>query len=183
MSAKRKILLLFSTFFLFSIANAQFDFSYISVKGFSGFGGGSFLDLGILIRNGDIIMAEPNCQFFGKGDVFIFPVLAGYRHYLSGKGHGLYMEPLAGYTFGSTSITQTNASGTPVTDGRGDTLSQKGNGFTAGIGVGYSFQKFPAYGIEFKYEHIFLPGHPQINILSFGLSYMILLKRRPGHDF
>jgi hypothetical protein len=73
--------------------------------------------------------------------------------------------------------------GTPVTNDKGDTISQRGNGFTAGVGLGYIFPRLPAYGVEFKYEHIFLPGHPEINMISLGWSYMILLKRRPVHDF
>ena len=182
MTNKREILLLFSSLFFIATASAQFEFSHFSIKGSSGYGGGGLLDFGVPMHNGDIIMAEGSCQFFGTKDIFIVPVLAGYRHVFNGNVSGWYIEPLAGYTFGSTSIAKTNASGAPLTDRRGDTLSQKGNGFTAGIGVGYSFRKFPDNGIELKYDHIFLAGHPQINMLSFGLLYMILIKRRSSRQ-
>jgi hypothetical protein len=86
MADKREVLLLFCLLFFFSGANAQFELAHYSAKGSSGFGFGGYLDGGVPITNGDIIMIEGNADFFGTGVVFIYPVLAGYRHYLRGKG-------------------------------------------------------------------------------------------------
>ena len=52
---------------------------------------------------------------------FIFPILAGYRHMLSGRTYGFYLQPMTGYTIGSTAIIRKNAGGQPATNANGDT--------------------------------------------------------------
>ncbi len=108
---------------------------------------------------------------------FVFPTLAGIRHMLNGKCQGFYVEPLTGYMFGSTTIPRTNAAGKPVTNAYGDTVDQKGTGIMAGFGFGYLFPRSNCYNIELRYEHTFLDGHPQIDILALRFAYTFVFPK------
>ena len=185
MRKNKSCLLLFSVLFSLASANAQADFAHLIAKGSTGFprsyGGGAFLEFGLPVNGGDKPIIEPGTYFFGNRGrwVFIFPLLTGYRHTLNGKGYGLYVQPVLGYTAGSTAIPTTTASGQPVTDRQGDTLRQKGNGLTAGLGLGYLFKRlFNDYSCELRYEHIFAAGYPKIAMLSFRFVYTFSLKNK-----
>jgi hypothetical protein len=183
----KKIILLFCSLFSLAFANAQVDFAHLVSKGSAGFGwgfgGGAFLEWGLPLAHGDKIIVEPSNYFFGnKGHwVFIFPILTGYRHILSSKGYGLYVQGVTGYTIGSTAIVKTYSSGEPVTNARGDTLMQKGHGFTAGLGIGYLFSSrgfWNDYSLELRYENVFNGGYPKIAMLSLRYVYTMSFRRR-----
>src|ERR1700743_515935 len=169
-----KVILLISSLLPLTFANAQVIVEHLYVKGGSpgfpyAFGSGTFLEIAARAGDHDKIIFEPGMDYFANRSqwVLIFPILAAYRHYLSSKDYGLYLQPVAGYTGGTTAITKKDGSGSPVTDTHGDTLQQKGNGITAGLGLGYTFKGIMNdYSIELRYEHIFVPADPQITMIS-----------------
>jgi hypothetical protein len=171
---------LFYTLFSFSGASAQTEISHLFVKGYYPVSTGAFLDIGIRTTRSNMLMIEPSLEYFVHGSsqyAFVFPTLAGIRHMFNGTGHGFYIEPLAGYMFGSTTIPKTNAAGRPLTDANGDTIDQKGNGVMAGIGLGYIIPHSNAFTIELRYEHTFIDGHPQLDILGLRFTYTLIFRR------
>ena len=180
----RKIILLtllFGSILQFTAANAQTEFSQLFVKGYVSPGTGAYLDIAFSAPGHDNWwMIEPSLEYFYnyRDDyAFVFPTLAGIRHVLNGKCYGFYVEPLAGYMFGSTTIPRTNAAGKPVTNANGDTVDQKGTGIMAGFGFGYLFPHSGHYNIELRYEHTFHDGHPQIDILALRFAYTLVFPR------
>jgi hypothetical protein len=179
------IVLLFGSLLPFTAANAQTEISQLFLKGYASMGTGAYLDIAISApRRGNWWMIEPSMEFYNNNYqghyAFVFPTLAGIRHILNGKHHGFYVEPLAGYMFGSTTIPRTNAAGKPVTNANGDTVDRKGTGIMAGLGFGYLFPHSGCYNIELRYEHPFHDGHPQIDILALRFAYTLTFckKRR-----
>jgi hypothetical protein len=181
LSMKKNIpfIFLFWALLSFTRANAQTEITHLFVKGYVPASSGAFLDIGIPVTCDNMLMIEPSLEYFVKGDdyAFVWPMLAGIRHMFNHTDHGLYAEPLAGYMFGSTTIPKTASSGAPLTDANGNPIQQKGNGVTAGFGLGYSFPHSGEYTVEFRYEHTFLEGHPQLDILSFRAAYTIKIPR------
>jgi hypothetical protein len=180
----RKILpfaLLFGSLLPFRSAYAQTEFSQLFLKGYVSLGTGAYLDIAFPAPGrSNWWMIEPSMEyFFNYQDhyAFVFPTLTGIRHMFSGKCYGFYVEPLAGYMFGSTTIPRTNAAGKPVTNANGDTVDQKGRGVMAGFGFGYLFPHTNCYNLELRYEHPFLDGHPQIDILALRFAYTIVFPK------
>jgi hypothetical protein len=177
----RPITLLFGALLSFTAANAQTEFSQLFVKGYVSPGTGAYFDIAIAAPGrGNWWMIEPSMEYFYNYQdnyAFVFPTLAGIRHVLKGKCHGFYVEPLAGYTFGSSTIPRTNAAGKPVTNAIGDTVDRKGSGVTAGLGFGYLFPHSGLYNIELRYEHTFHEGHPQIDILALRFAYTFIFPK------
>jgi hypothetical protein len=176
----RKIIpctLLFGALLLFAPARAQTEFSQLFLKGYASMGTGAYLDIALPAPGrGNSWMIEPSMEYFFNYEnrfAFVFPTLTGIRHMLNGNGQGFYVEPLVGYMFGSTTIPRTNAAGKPVTNANGDTVDQKGTGIMAGFGFGYLFPHSNGYNIELRYEHAFLEGHPQIDIVAIRFAYTL----------
>jgi|SRR5580658_4717891 hypothetical protein len=185
----RKIIpvtLLFCSLLSFTAANAQTEFSQLFVKGYVSPGTGAYLDIAIATPGrGNWWMIEPSMEYFYNyldDYAFVFPTLAGIRHVFNGKCYGFYVEPLAGYTFGSTTIPRTNAAGKPVTNAAGDTVDQKGSGVTTGLGFGYLFPHSGRYNIELRYEHTFHEGHPQIDIIALRCAYTLVFPRNKRYS-
>jgi hypothetical protein len=180
------IILLFDALLLFRSANAQTEFSQLILKGYVSPGTGAYLDIAFPAPGrGNWWMFEPSMEYFFnyKDDfAFVFPTLTGIRHIFNRKHHGLYAEPLAGYMFGSTTIPRTNAAGKPITNANGDTVDQKGTGVMAGFGLGYLFPRSSCFNIELRYEHAFLEGHPQIDILALRWAYTIVFPRNKRYS-
>jgi hypothetical protein len=100
-------------------------------------------------------------------------------HTFNSKGHGLYIQPLAGYTFGHTAIPSISSSGQPATNAQGDTFNRKGKGVTAGLALGYNFSKKNSdYSIELRYERVFVTGDLPIAMLAIRYVYTVTLGRR-----
>lgn len=180
MNTYKKCILVCGLFFMMTRISGQ-DFSHVFVQGYPdfsyGFGGGATLEFGYPLNKSDYLVLEPGVEFFGnKGEwVYLFPILTGYRYMLNRKPYGLYLQAVAGYTFGSTAIKETKSSG--------DTVNAKAYGVTAGLGVGYAFRTF-LFGdnVELRYTREFIAGDPQISMLAIRLlNYTIPLKRRIVH--
>jgi hypothetical protein len=179
-----RIILLFGSLLPFTGANAQTEVSHLFLKGYASMSTGAYLDIAIAAPGrGNWWMIEPSMEYYSNYDgrfAFVFPTMTGIRHMLNGKHHGFYVEPLAGYMFGSSTIPRTNAAGKPVTNANGDTVDQKGRGIMAGLGFGYLFPHSDCFNVELRYEHTFLDGHPQIDILALRVAYTLTFckKRR-----
>ncbi len=163
--------------YLFS--NAQMEVNHVSLKGFKKNGFGAFLNFSTPVSEANYVTLEGGLQYYineydeGLG---LIPVLAGYRHTLNGGGAGLYVEPNAGYMFGSSSIEEYDPNGNPVQNGN-DVAHIKVAGPAAGVSVGYLFD--PA-GIQFnlslRYEHSFGP-YP-VNTFGFRIAHSFTFGRR-----
>jgi hypothetical protein len=183
---KRAKTLLLPLALLFSVnaVNAQVSIEQLYTKGFdSRLGLGSFLEVALALGATHKIILEPNADFFAYNAQYIslYPMLTGYRHNFSRMGCGWYVQPMAGYTFGNTTIIKKDAAGEVVTNAAGDTLNRPGAGFTAGLSVGYAFRWFPAFSLELRYERVFVSGGPAMGLLQLRYVYTITVNRlRPG---
>jgi hypothetical protein len=176
----KKLTLLAGTIFLIGALSAQIEVSHLSTKGFSGFGFGGFLNFAVPVTEGDAVTIEAGVGLFGNsGYHFVeIPLLAGFRHLFNGTSDGFYVEPLVGYTIGGSDIQKTDSTGYPLTDANGNQIDQKCSGLTAGMAAGYIFPGRLAFNIAVRYEHIFVSGDPQINIISLRLSHTFSFGRR-----
>lgn len=113
-------------------------------------------------------------------DLGLVPVLAGYRYTLNQSGTGSYVEPNAGYTFGSSSIEKYDENGNAVQDGYNPAY-EKVAGPSAGMDVGYLFE--PGGRIQFnlalRYEHSF--GPCPTNTFGFRIAHAFTFRRRDSY--
>src|SRR5579862_3564155 len=102
---KLSVLPLVLLFFL-NQARAQLITEVMFTKGLHpSVGTGVFLENAFALDHSNSIIVEPNFDFFVNSNaqwVFIFPLLAGFRHNFSAKGSGWYIQPVVGYTLGNT---------------------------------------------------------------------------------
>ena len=124
---------------------------------------------------------ELGLQYFNDKydeEVAMIPVLLGYRYTLNHSGTGLYVEPNAGYCFGSTTVMEYDANGSPLSDGNGHYLYEEIKGPVAGVGVGYLFE--PGGKIQFnlalRYQRTF--GNTPSNLFAFRISHAFTFGRR-----
>ena len=184
----RKLFLFCISFCVCTAAYAQIEVANLMTKtvlpngsgalvtqNFSAIGFGGFLNLGFPVNETGAITTEGGIYYFAKDDnqVFLIPVLAGYRYILTGTTEGWYVEPKLGYTFGNTNFQKYNAIGNPLYQSNGNPLDQKTAGMTAGIGFGYLF---PIIGrlrlnVGLRYEHTFVTGDPSPSVLSLRISH------------
>ena len=161
MFLKKQIFLFCMLLCSYLFSDAQIEVNHVSLKGFKETGFGAFLNFSAPVSDANYVTLEGGLQYYMddyQQDLGLIPVLAGYRHTLNGSGTGLYVEPNAGYMFGSSSIEEYDANGNAVQDGY-DVAKEKVAGPTAGINVGYLFE--PGGRIQFnvalRYEHSFGP--------------------------
>jgi hypothetical protein len=161
-------------------AHAQLEVARMISKDFSAFGFGSFLNIGVGINPADEITGEVGFYYFNSNsnNAILVPFLVGYRHTLDGSGTGFYLEPSAGYNFGATDIQKTDAAGSPIYS-NGNEVDQKVSGPMAGLAVGYIFQ-FPI-NLGLRYEHVFVPGDIQQNLVSLRVTYYLSFGRRSDY--
>jgi len=181
MTTWKKTTLIFFFIFFSAAVSAQVEVAHLFSKGFSATGFGGFLHIGAAISEGDELSGELGLYYFStKGSHLAFaPVLAGYRHTFNGSGSGFYIEPAAGYTFGSTDIQKTDAGGNPLYDAAGHEVDQKISGFTAALGLGYIIPSASVpFNIGLRYEHLFVSGDPSQNMLSLRVSYSLAIGRK-----
>jgi hypothetical protein len=179
MTAKRKISLLCVSLVLSTALSAQIEVTHLFSKGLSATGFGAFLRVGVPIASGDEISGDLGFQYFSTNgnNLLVLPLLAGYRHYFDGSGSGLYLEPMAGYSFGATDIQKTDQYGNGIYDGSGHQVDVKISGATAGLGFGYLIPSFPL-NLGLRYIHLFVSGDQAQNIVSFRVSYALAFARR-----
>ena len=181
-----KKILLFCLFIgLNSIAHAQIEVARLQSKNFSATGFGAFLNFGFTVNPSDVISTEAGLYVFIHDDNHVAetPLLIGYRHLLTADDHGLYVEPLVGYTFSFTDIHKTDANGNDIYDANLNPIDIKMQGATAGLGFGYLFRQSGGsipiqFNIGLRYEHVFVSGYSSPNIFSLRISHAFAFGRR-----
>jgi hypothetical protein len=176
----KKISTLLISCFVASQSFAQFEVGYVKLKDYSAVGFGGFLNFAIPVGQSDYATVEGALQYFSNKyteELYLFPVITGYRYTLNRSGYGFYAEPNVGYTFGGSTIMVYSEQGSPLSDGD-DWLYRKPAGLTAGIGFGYLFD--PGGKIQLnlalRYQRGF--GTDGTNVLSFRVSHAITFGRK-----
>jgi hypothetical protein len=179
----RKLLLCLLSFFLYTSLSAQLEVAHIFSKGESATGFGAFLHFGFPVATTAEVGIEGGVYFFAPNSdhLIMAPFLLTYRHTFEKTGTGFYLEPVAGYTAGTTDIPKTDASGNNQYDASGNVIDQKLSGPTAGLGLGYLIPSARCpLNICLRYEHLFVPSTdgPSPNLLALRLSWSLTLGRR-----
>lgn len=159
--------------------HAQLQVTQLILKGHSATGFGAFFHGDFPVNKGNEITAEIGLDYFAPNQshlVFI-PLLIGIRHSFNGSGTGFYIEPQAGYTFGSTDIQETDANGNPVFNADGSETDEKFNGATAALTIGYILPNARCpLNFGLRYEHVFVSGSSP-SLLAFRASWSVLTGR------
>ena len=160
--------------------HAQLQVTQLILKGHAATGFGAFFHGDFPTGKGNEITAEIGLDYFAPNQshlVFI-PLLVGFRHTFNGSGTGFYIEPLVGYTFGSTDIQKTDANGNPLFNADGSEIDEKYNGATAALGIGYILPnpRCPV-NLGLRFEHTFVSGTAP-SLLAFRASWSVLTGRR-----
>jgi hypothetical protein len=171
---KKQAFVLYFLLVSFHFGTAQIEVARASVKGFNAIGYGGFLNFAFPVSDANYITIEGGAQQFKNdiGEELIFiPVLLGYRYTLNQTGLGLYVEPFAGYSFGSSTIQTYDEYGSWTGDER------KVSGATAGTGLGYLVElgRIP-FNFSLRYGHTF--GNSQTNIVSFRIAHSFSFRKR-----
>lgn len=155
------------------VSHAQIEVAHVSSKYLKETGFGAFLNFSFPVSASNYVTAEAGLQYFKNSDeedMAIVPVLIGYRYTIDHSGTGFYIEPNAGYNFGSTSIVVYENS-SPVANDDGSYKHYEIKGLAAGITAGYLFK--PSGPIQFnagiRYERTF--GSLATNTFSFRISH------------
>ena len=176
MNLIKKLLLPALLVCVFSVSHAQIEVAHLSSKGFSATGFGGFLNVAIPIDDANAGIVEGAVYVFAHDGYHeaVAPALVGLRHLLSAyDDYGLYVEPVAGYTFGATDI-QAYSGNTPLYKPNGDQLDQKVSGPVTGLTFGYLFQESGPvrFNLSLRYEHTFVTGgFPALNIVALRISH------------
>jgi hypothetical protein len=180
MFLKKLLVCLFLSIVSYTSINAQIEVVQAKVKDFKAIGFGSFLNFSIPASDANFVTIEGGIQYFKNDDdeeLGLFPVLLGFRYTLNQSGSGFYIEPNAGYTFGSSTI-GVYENDSPLSDGNGNWLEEKVAGPTAGVGIGYLFEPGGRVQVNLglRYQHTF--GNAAVNALSFRISHAFTFGRR-----
>jgi hypothetical protein len=179
-----KILFLsvFSVFFSAGV-RAQIEIAHLTTKGLSSTGVGGFIHGAIPVGKADDIGLEAGIYAFNATSnthLLFLPLLVSFRHAFSPNGTGIYVEPLAGYTIGSTDIPQTDAGGNTLYNTDGTEKDIKASGPAAGLGVGYIIPSSSVplnFGI--RYERVFVSGGaPAQSLIAFRVAWSLLTAKR-----
>lgn len=155
--------------------NAQIEVDYVKAKKFNAIGFGGFLSFSFPIQEADYITVEGAAQYLKNNstseEMYMVPMLTGYRYTIDRSGMGLFIEPCAGYIIGSTDASYYDESGNQ-TEEVGDF-----QGLAAGAGVGYLFDLGNiSFNVSIRYLHGF--GKYQTNTLGLRLAHSISFGRR-----
>lgn len=172
----KKLFLLGIFITVYTAASAQIEVAHLTSKGFSATGFGGFLNLSVPVSDDNAVIVEGGVFVFSKDGYHeaVAPVLAGFRHMLTGTDNGFYVEPVAGYVFGGTDIQAVDANGNGLNKPDGSELDRKVTGPDAGLGFGYLFEPSGpiTFNISLRYEHTFVTGiDPPLNIISLRISH------------
>jgi len=152
--------------------NAQIQVDYMSMKGFSAIGFGTFLNFAFPVNESDYGTIEGGFDAFSKDDNYVInaPCILGYRYTLDRTGEGFYVEPNLGYAFGDSDV--------QVSDQNGFYSNAKIAGFSGGATFGYLFPQsgIIQFNVGLRYEHIF--GPVGTNLLSLRISHAFTFGRR-----
>lgn len=164
-----------------SLAHAQIEVAHLSSKGFSANGFGAFLNFTVPVAEYGAISAEGAFYYFKKGNdhLAMVPFLLGYRYMLQDPESGVYVEPNAGYNIGASDIQKYDENGNIMFDpATGAILERQVKGFTAGLGAGYIFSGTFALNLGLRYQRVFVPADPSLNLFSLRISYPLSFRRR-----
>ena len=181
MLLRKSTFLLLGFVLAFHFCNAQIEVAHLSIKNFSRFGFGAFLNFSFPVSQADYVFVEGDVQYFKNADenedAIILPVVAGYRYTLNQTGTGFYIAPNAGYSFGTSTITQLNKDGTPASDNDGNYLNLKVQGPAAGLEFGYLAEVSNIlFNVGVRYEHVF--SNAPSNVFSLRLAHSFTFGRR-----
>lgn len=185
MLLKKITLLLCVCLFTHLYTHAQIEVDHISLKEFKQTGFGAFLNFAIPVSDADYVTAEVGLNYFKDKydeDLAMVPMLAGYRFTINRSGTGIYVEPNAGYLYGTTSIQEYNAQGQLVADENGNILNEKISGATAGVNIGYLFKPegHIQFNIALRYEHSFGPF--ATNMVGLRIAHAFTFGRKNNDD-
>jgi len=162
---------------------AQIEVAHLTTKGLSSTGFGGFIHGAIPVGKADDIGLEAGIYAFNataNSHLLFLPLLVSFRHAFSPNGTGFYVEPLAGYTIGSTDIQQTDAAGNPLYNTDGTEKDVKASGPAAGLGVGYIIPSSSVpLNFGLRYEHVFVTGGaPAQSLIAFRVAWSLLTAKR-----
>jgi outer membrane receptor protein involved in Fe transport len=149
----------------------------------SAVGFGTFLNFGFALPQHDEITVEAGFHYFNYDDspIYSAPCLISYRYLLNREdSYGFYVEPGAGYAFGSTDIQESQPGGQALYTASGSPVIQKVTGPATALTVGYLFQPsgWIRFNIGLRYDHTFVNGDPATNVISLRISHAFLFGRR-----
>ncbi len=102
----------------------------------------------------------------------MIPLLLGYQYTLDRSGTGLYVEPIAGYTFGDSDVSLYDDIGEiPDPNNPGYSLKQLAKGPTTALAIGYIFRGQTPVSIGLKYQRVFVSSGPGVNLATLRFSY------------
>ena len=166
---------------IYAASDAQIEVDHITLKEFKSTGFGAFLNFSLPVSDADYVTLEAGLHYFVDKydeDLGMIPVLAGYRFTIDRSGTGFYIEPNAGYVYGSSTIEQYNSLGQEVIDENGNRAYEKVSGATAGANIGYLFK--PGNHIQFnvalRFEHSF--GDFPTNMIGLRIAHAFTFGRR-----
>lgn len=156
---------------------AQIEVDYANAKNFHEIGFGGFLNFAFPVSDADYATVEGGYQYFKNKDgedLGLIPVLAGYRYTLDRTGSGLYIEPNAGYTFGSSTIGKYDENG--GWEGEDESVA----GPAAGLSVGYllNLGNVP-FAFALRFEHNF--GNYGTNVFGFRISHSFGTRKKDDY--
>lgn len=170
---KKQILFFCFLLFCFQFCNAQIEVDYANSKNFNAIGFGGFLNFSFPSSEADYVTIEGGFQYFKNKDdedLGLIPVLLGYRYTLDRTGSGFYIEPDAGYTFGSSTIGKYDSNGGWTGE------NEKVAGPSAGVGFGYLINSSISFNLGLRFQHNF--GNYSTNVFGFRISHSFGFRRR-----
>lgn len=171
---KAPLLLLLAV--LFIRANAQLEFSHLSTKGYSSFGGGAMFYWGIALSRGNAWTWETGGNIYAHA-ALTSGYAAGYRHTFNHQGYGFYVEPQLSYAYGAANIPRRDSLEYPRLRNDGYINQPDLSGLGVFLTAGYIFTGKFGLNIGLRYEHIFTFGDPGVNVLDLRFSHTILFGR------
>lgn len=171
----RKTLLITSCLLICILSGtAQVEFLHARVKNFRATGFGVFLNFSLHVSDANYATFEGGLQYFmNRYDegLNMIPVVLGYRYTLNHSGSGIYIEPIAGYNFGSSTIGKYTENGAPVFNSSGTSSYEKVSGAVVGGGIGYLFRPIEKiqFNIGLSYAHTF--GDATVDVIALRLTH------------
>lgn len=150
---------------------------YSHGKDYNSIGFGGFLNFSFPVSDGDFLTVEGGVEYFNSSDdeeLALIPVLAGYRYTFDRSGSGFYVEPFAGYAFGSSTIGSYDSYGV----WEGGTVKVAGP--AAGLGAGYLLDigNIP-FNLGLSVQHNF--GNYGTSTLAFRISHSFSFHKRDDY--
>lgn len=197
MCLNKKTILLIASFLICSASFAQIQVARLMMKtqmpdasgmqtyqNISAIGFGTFLNFGFTLPQNDEITVEGGFYAFNYDDSQIYsaPCLISYRHLVNqDDGYGLYIEPAAGYAFGSTDFPMSAPGGQSLYNANGTEVMQKVTGPAVALTFGYLFQPsgWLRFNIGLRYDRTFVSGgYPATNVISLRIAHAFSFGRR-----